>query len=328
MLYLENNLTIAVFTENRIELLQILLAQASISLENAMLYGSLRQEIAERKRAQEELKHYRDHLEELVKERTRELEQAQVELVRQERLSALGQLTATVAHEIRNPLGAVRTSIFSIGDAIEMDQISRVERALRLAERNIVRCDNIISELLDYTRERTLQPRPTNIDTWLDVVLDGQTIPEGIICARELNVGLEIPIDREHLRRVIVNVVGNAVDALQDEGAAGNQLTVATHLAGDRLEIRVSDTGPGIPADAQTKIFEPLFSTKSFGVGLGLPIVKNIMAQHGGGVEVQSPSTEFIPSKAEGLRTGEVGRGTTVVLWLPMQNRKETQDAR
>ncbi len=241
------------------------------------------------------------HLEELVEERTWELEKAQVELLRKERLSALGQLTATVAHEIRNPLGTVRTAVFAIGDAIERDELQRVKRARQLAERNIVRCDRIITELLDYTRGQAIQSKPTPIDRWLEVVLDEQTIPEGIVCVRELNTGLEIPIDREYLRRVIVNVVSNAVDALQDEGAAGNQLTVGAHLAGGRLEIRVSDTGPGIPADAQTKIFEPLFSTKRFGVGLGLPIVKNIMAQHGGGIEINS----------------EVGLGATVTLWLP-----------
>jgi PAS domain S-box-containing protein len=273
---------------------------------NVVLYLGISHDITERKRAEEELKRYRDHLEELVEERTQKLEEAQAELVRQERLSALGQLAATVAHDIRNPLSTIRTSVFAVGDAIERDEMERVGRALQLAERNIVRCDTIISELLDYTRDRVLQLRPTPIDAWLEVVLDEQTIPREIVCTRKLDAGVQVPINGEHLRRAIVNVVNNGVDALQDVKAQGNQLTVSTHVvegqAGSRLEIRVRDTGCGIPTDMLDRVFEPLFSTKSLGVGLGLPIVKNILEQHDGGVAIQS----------------EVGQETTVVLWLPI----------
>jgi PAS domain S-box-containing protein len=261
--------------------------------------------ITERVWADKELMRYHDHLEELVRDRTRELERVQAELIRQERLSALGQLMATIAHEIRNPLSTVRAAVFSLGEAIEWGQTDRVERALQLSERNILRCDRIIMELLDYARGRTLEPVPTHVDTWLEAVLDEQDIPEGIICIKELSCDIEVPIDREHLRRAIVNVVNNAVDALQDNAAAGNHLTISTHIGdrpGPRLEIQVKDTGPGMPDDVLSRVFEPMFSTKGFGAGLGLPIVKDIMEQHRGGIEIQS----------------EVGAGTTVVLWLPV----------
>jgi PAS domain S-box-containing protein len=263
-------------------------------------------DITERKQAQEELEEYHERLEALVKERTRELEETQAELLRQERLSTLGQLTATIAHEIRNPLGTIRTAIFTIGDAIERDQVERIGRALQVAERNIVRCDRIISELLDYAHDRTLKPRRVHIDTWLDAVLDRQHIPQDIVCTRALNCGVEAMVDHEHLRRAVINVINNALDALRDDAATGNQLTVSTHVvkdqAGSRLEMRIGDTGPGIPGDVLDKIFDPLFSTKSFGIGMGLPIVKNIMERHHGGVEVQSVK----------------GQGTTVILWLPI----------
>jgi PAS domain S-box-containing protein len=236
-----------------------------------------------------------------------EMKKAQKELVRQERLSTLGQLTATVAHEIRNPLGTVRASVFAVGDAIERNEMKRVERALQLAERNIVRCDNIINELLDYTRDRVLQRSPTRIDAWLSKVLDEQVIPENVTCVRELGAdkdAVDVWIDSEHLRRAIINVVNNALDAMRevDPGEDGHRLTVSTRIVEDRLEIRVSDTGNGIPDEARDRIFEPLFSTKSFGVGLGLPIVKGIMEQHGGGIEISS----------------QAGKGTTATLWLPV----------
>jgi signal transduction histidine kinase len=266
----------------------------------------LQQEITEHERTETELQRYRDHLEDLVIERTRELEEAQAELVRQERLSALGQLTATVAHEIRNPLGTVRTSVFSIEDAIKRDEFERIERALQLAERNIVRCDTIISELLDYTRYHVLRPSLTDIDGWLDRLLDEmlnqQSIPETIACIRELNANIEIPVDTEHLRRAVINIVNNAVDAMREvPGQDRNQLTIKTLVIDERLEIHVSDTGCGIPDEMMNRLFEPLFSTKSFGIGLGLPIAKGIMEQHGGGIEVSS----------------QRDKGTTIVLWLP-----------
>jgi signal transduction histidine kinase len=183
-----------------------------------------------------------------------------------------------------------------------------------------VRCDNIINELLDYTRDRTLQPRPTHIDTWLEGVLDElqsfpakQTIPEGIVCTRELNSSVKTYIDHEHLRRAVVNVIDNAIDALQDQASPGNQMIVSTHVVGDRLEIRISDTGPGIPDDVLPRVFEPLFSTKAVGVGLGLPIVKNIMEQHGGGVSILSKTTD-----------GKKPGGTSVVLWLPVDSQENS----
>ncbi|MFN2271328.1 MAG: substrate-binding domain-containing protein [Anaerolineae bacterium] len=274
----------------------------------------LQQEIAERMRAEEELQRYREHLEELVEERTRELEKAQAELVRQERLSALGQLTATVAHEIRNPLGTVRTSVFSISDAITRNETERIGRALKLAERNIVRCDAIITELLDFTRDRVLQKSPTQIDAWLDrlldELLDQRAIPESIALVRELDARVEVSVDSEHLRRAVINILDNAVDAMREKGPAEekNRLTVTTQVSSGRLEIRISDTGCGISEEVMSRVFEPLFSTKSFGIGLGLSIVKSIMEQHDGNVEINS----------------QAGEGTTVTLWLPTSNSQKT----
>jgi signal transduction histidine kinase len=155
---------------------------------------------------------------------------------------------------------------------------------------------------MDFTRTREIKGELTDIDRWLNSVLDEQEIPEGIECVRGLNTGIVLPIDREYLRRAVNNVVTNAVQAMQDENSSGNQLKVKSAVNGERLELSFIDTGPGISEEIMVKIFEPLFSTKSFGIGLGMPIIKNIMEEHQGEVKLQS----------------EVDKGTVVTLILPI----------
>ena len=267
-------------------------------------------DITERKQAESELERYREHLEKLVKERTLELEKVHVELVRKERLAALGELIATVSHEIRNPLGTIRNAVYSIGEAIDKKKMDVVNRALKLAESNITRCNRIINELLDYTRKREIKLERTEIDSWLNGVLDEQEFPEDIECVRELHSGIVLLIDRENIRRAVNNVITNAIQALQEEDSRGNRITVESVKTGEWLELRFIDTGPGIPDEIKKKIFEPLFSTRSFGVGLGVPIIKNIMEEHQGEVKFQS----------------EVDKGTIVTLTLPIPKLKEKDE--
>ena len=296
--------------------------------DDSIQYQGIIRDITERKQAEEKLIRYRDHLEELVTERTRELEKAQGNLIRQERLAALGKLTATVAHEIRNPLGTINTSVFAIGDALERDQMERVKRSLKLTERNIRRCDKIITELLDFTRKRELKPEPVVIDSWLGNLLDEQQFPEGIESKRDFRTGIRLPIDREYMRRAITNVITNAVQAMEDEESPGQELKVETAVAGDMLEIRITDNGIGISADIREKIFEPLFSTKGFGVGLGLSIVKDIMEAHGGGIAIQCAVGEQGPEGPPELVEGPAKGGTTVILWLPISETEQVKRER
>jgi signal transduction histidine kinase len=224
------------------------------------------------------------------------------ELIRKERLAVLGQLTATVIHDIRNPLGTVHNAIFSIDEAINHNEMGRARRSLKLAESNLKRCDMIINELMDFTRTRKIKGELTDIDRWLNSILDEYELPEDIECVRELNTSTVLSIDREYLRRAVNNVVTNAVQAMQDENSRGNQLKVKSAVNGERLELSFIDTGPGIPEEIMGKIFEPLFSTKRVGTGLGMSIIKNIMEEHQGEVKIQS----------------EVDKGTIVTLILPM----------
>ena len=232
------------------------------------------------------------------------------EVLRQERLATLGQLTATVSHELRNPLGVIRTSAFIIKEG-RTDTNPRVPRALERIERSVIRCDRIIDELLDFTRTSELEPEPTPLDSWLDSTLSEQALPSEVELRRNFNVvGIDIAIDRDRFRRAVINVFDNACQAMTDpaakhDGDTDHILTVTTRVSDDRVEIIFEDNGPGIPAEVRPMIFEPLFSTKGFGVGLGLPAVKQIMEQHGGGVDIDS-----VP-----------GQGARVRLWLPRADR-------
>jgi PAS domain S-box-containing protein len=272
-------------------------------------YGTI-QDITERRRAEEEIRKLNRVLERRVEERTTELHAARDALVRNERLAALGQLIGMVAHELRNPLGAIATSFDVIQNKCEAAKLD-LDRALGRAERNIKRCDDLISELLEVTHAKVLQPEPTVLDAWLSDLLEEQRIPESITLSTDLDAeGAAVAFDREQVRRAVINLVDNACQAMAIDGdrdgtgnGAGNgkQLTVATRRTDGRIEIEVADTGPGIPEDDLTKVLEPLFTTKSCGTGLGLAIVQRIVERHNGGLEI----------------TSEKRRGTRVRLWLP-----------
>ena len=262
-------------------------------------------DITERKNFEKELDRYRLNLEERVEERTKALRDTQDELVRKGRLATLGQLTATVSHELRNPLGAMRPSLYVIDKAVDKSD-DRVQRAIERLDRNISRCDNIIDELLDFTRIIDLKKYSINIDKWLETLLQEQNIQAGIDVTTNFTLGeFETELDTDRLQRAIINVIDNACQAMEHENTRipkeNSHLHIETRQTEDRIELRFSDTGVGMNKNILEKIFEPLFSTKGFGVGLGMPQVKQIMEQHGGGIDIET----------------EEGKGTTMILWLP-----------
>jgi len=246
-------------------------------------------------------------LERRVEERTRELREAQDELLKKERLSALGQLTATVAHELRNPLSAIRNTAYAIRETAGPDAL-RFERPLARLERSILRCENLISDLLHFTRPKEAKRAALVFDRWLSEVLDEQKLPDSIMLERRLEAGgTLVSLDAERFQQVVINLLENAVQALDANEApdAARRIRVATSAA-DQVEILIEDTGPGIPAEVLPRIFEPLFSTKSFGTGLGLPTVKQIVEQHGGTIAI----------------TSEAGHGARVRILLPAGDRE------
>jgi PAS domain S-box-containing protein len=265
-------------------------------------------DITERKKAEEELAEYREHLEEIIRVRSEELKKAQKSLVKQEKLATLGHLVAVVSHELRNPLGTINNSLQTIRERCKNGSVE-IEPALNRAERGIARCVDIIEELLYFTRAREPEFVSTDIDQWISNIIDDIQFPDNVKTIRELNTGLKLEIDNERCRRCIINLATNAIHAINEDMAkhpdiSGKEHSIhfRTEIANDQLVISVIDTGTGISQEELEKIFEPLYSTKSFGVGLGLSIVKQIMDEHKGNIEFES----------------EYGVGTTAKIIIPL----------
>lgn len=241
------------------------------------------------------------HAEKIEMERARLA--AEAELLKNERLSVLGQLTATVAHELRNPLSAIRNTLFTIKELATTAGL-KLDRPIARMERSIERCDRIISDLLEYTRNRELKRTSVCFDRWVAEVVAEQNVSPPIALTTELAAAeAAIAIDADRMRRVVINLVENAAQALAElPPDREKRIMLRTATADGGLLLAIEDTGPGIAPEILARIFEPLFSTKSFGTGLGLPTVKQIVNQHGGIIEVDS----------------EVGKGTRVTVHLPL----------
>jgi PAS domain S-box-containing protein len=250
-------------------------------------------------------------LERRVGERTEEVRALQAKLIAQERHTTLDRLTATVAHELRNPLSAIRNSIYTIGENAKHAGMP-IERPLDRIERSLARCENIIAQLVEYSQLGELKREVLAADRFLEAVLDGLSIPDGVAVVKDLGAPAQaISGDPERLARAIAKLIENAaqaIEAARGEGGDGRayRILVRSRLARGGFEVEIGDNGRGIAADVLPRIFEPLFSTKAFGVGLGLPLVQQILDHHGGGIEVLS----------------ELGRGTRAIFWLPVAETK------
>lgn len=251
-----------------------------------------------------------DAMAEKLQEQVKLRKSIEIELLRSERLATLGQVIATVSHEIRNPLGTIQSAIYSLRKRLA-DADGAIEKTLDRAERSTLRCDRIIEELLDYTRAREPLRVDTVLDAWLRRVLEDYNFPAGVTVHQTLNSNAIASIDQNRIQGCIVNVLSNACQSMLERpgGPWLCELAIESRRSEERIEICITDTGPGIAPDVLVNIFEPMFSTRTFGVGLGLPIVKKNMEQHGGGIEIVS----------------EVGRGTVATLWLAVAVQEELQ---
>ncbi len=212
-------------------------------------------------------------------------------LVRSEKLAAVGQLAASVGHELRNPLGAVRNANTYIGKRLAASaQVvdPKVPEFVKVIDREVAACTKIISDLLDFARERQPVLQPCPLRTLVDDALT--VVPEsGVRVVNAVPEDLPVPmVDKDQFRQVVINLVQNAVEAIP-AGMAAGEVVVSAEGGGDReWTLVIRDNGVGISEEQIGKIFEPLFTTKTKGTGLGLAIVAGMIKAHGGSIRVES----------------------------------------
>ncbi len=233
------------------------------------------------------------------------LHQAQQELLHKERLASMGQLAAGVAHEINNPLG----TILLFADILykEMDEADPRREDLKLIVDEAVRCKNIVADLLNFSRQQEVLAQETAVSDLLNQTIDTvRRQPDfeqvDIVCDFEPDLP-SIQADPAQLQQVFINLLQNAAEAMAGEGT----ITLSARLTDNQqVEIKVADTGCGIPPEHLGKLFTPFFTTKALGkgTGLGLSIVYGIIKMHRGQIGVQS----------------QVGEGTTFTITLPVQS--------
>jgi two-component system NtrC family sensor kinase len=246
-------------------------------------------------------------LEHQVEERTADLRQAQTQLVQSEKLSSLGRLAASIAHEINNPLAGILTYaklLVRMLDDGEIDEQTRTTcvRHLKLVQRETERCTAIVRNLLEFARQRPLSLKEVDVAAVLDEatsLVGHQAKLQGITITRQVEVLPLIRADFGQLRQAFVNIMLNACEAMK---AGGTLCITCRPSAGSKaVDLVFADNGAGIPPDRLAKIFDPFFTTKEMGTGLGLSVVYGIVERHHGTIAIQS----------------EVGTGTTFTIMLP-----------
>ncbi len=249
--------------------------------------------------AHQELRDWGETLERKVEKRTAELKAMQAHLIQSEKLASVGKLAAGVAHEINNPLTCVLTNSSLILEDLPHDDPRHED--LQTIVNETLRCRKIVKGLLDFARQTKPQKQVLSLNKTAEDVLmlvRNQASFHNIAIQTELDPLLPpIFADADQMRQVILNIVLNAADAM----AQGGSLYVRSHSNSNHVELKISDTGSGIPEEIQDRLFEPFFTTKKTGTGLGLSIAYGILERHYGSLKVESSPSQ----------------GTTVTVVLP-----------
>jgi signal transduction histidine kinase len=270
------------FPPEQVSIAQEAATQLAIAIAQARLYQRVKRQAEE--------------LEQRVRERTAELEAAQGNLIRAERLAILGRLAGGMSHELRNPLGVIKNSVYYLRLVAPED--TRIRKHLDILDREAEVANRIVTGLLDYSRVVPAKRIPMDLNDLVRECLSREAVPPSVHPVLALSPDLpRVAIDRDQVMLVLGNLVKNAIQAMPD----GGTLTIKTTVAHGVVTLAVADTGIGIPAEHLEKIWEPLFSTKARGIGFGLAVVRNLAEANGGEAGVESA----------------VGRGSEFTLRFP-----------
>ncbi|HHT9116136.1 MAG: HAMP domain-containing protein [Planctomycetes bacterium] len=218
-----------------------------------------------------------------------QLNEAQERLIRSEKLAVVGKLASGVGHELRNPLGAIRNALFIIkkksGNTCISNDVQKFNKLVEIVEKETDRSIKIVNDLLGFSRTAKSTVSPTNICSLIESSLSRLKIPDKINKVVQVEDTLPlVAVDANQIEQVLINLIQNALDAMPK----GGWLTIHARREDNFLAVTITDTGCGIPDTIKNKIFDPLFTTKPKGMGLGLAISSNIIQRHEGSIDLKS----------------------------------------
>jgi PAS domain S-box-containing protein len=222
-------------------------------------------------------------------------------LLKSQRMAAIGELAAMVGHDLRNPLTGITGATYYLNKKLGPKTNKKEREMLQLIEQEIGHADKIINDLLEYSKEIRLELTQTGAKSITEDALKSVKIPNKIRVLNSTKQTPRIELDAKQMRRVLVNLIRNAVDAMP----SGGTLRITSRESNDNLELIIADTGEGMTSETLERLWSPLYTTKSKGIGLGLPTVKRLVEAHGGSITVETK-----PSK-----------GSTFTVTLPLHRK-------
>ena len=264
--------------------------------------------ITERKDMEEQLKQYSEHLEEKVEERTKQLKNAQEQLIKVERLAAIGEVATMVGHDLRNPLQSIENAAYYLSNELQflapsLPNPQETMEMLQAINNSVNYAAKIIRDLQDFSATKTPILKKANINNIVRDTLQQTQTPNNVELRTEMGSLQEIELDEDQIKRAFMNLAANGIQAMEN---GGGTLTVSTKQTEGFVEITFKDTGEGISKENLPKLYAPLFTTKAKGMGLGLPICKKFVENHGGTINVES----------------KIAKGTAVTVKLPIPKKQ------
>lgn len=248
-----------------------------------------------------QLKETRDHLEDKVRERTDELLNISGKLHRTERLAFLGKLAGSVTHELRNPLAVLKNAAYYLDKKFSDMNDEKVDKYMDIFKRELSVIDSIIDDIMGFAKTRPPQLDQVDVRVLVENAISTLNVPEFVKITKEFEDVPKVNADANQAMHAITNIANNAIVAMSGNGV----LTFRVRKNGEYVSIEIADNGPGIPPDQRDLIFEPLYSSKPKGTGLGLPISKMMIENQDGKIEFES----------------ELGEGTVFKILLPIERK-------